>query len=96
MKTDYKAEEQVYICKAMMVLWVEAGFSQQEVISKALSVLTELYGFSPEQATDLITHYKNLGDSNKKERRRLRETVEFLRQGKAERTPRAGRFEQNP
>jgi hypothetical protein len=96
MKTDYKAEEQVYICKAMMVLWVEAGFFNQQVISKAISILKDLYGLSPEQATSLMSRYQDLGNRNKKERRRLRETVEYLRENLLERIPRAGKFEQKP
>ena len=37
--------------------------------------------------------YRNLGDSSKKERRKLRETVEYLREGIEEKTARVGRFQ---
>lgn len=93
MKTDHQAEEKVYICKAVMILWTEAGHSPQEVIVKGLQVMRDVYGLSPEAATELIAKYKTLGDSNKKERRKLRETIEYLREGIEEKTARVGRFQ---
>ena len=93
MKTDHQAEEKVYICKAVMILWTEAGHSQREVIVKGLQVMRDVYGLSPEAATELIAKYKTLGDGSKKERRKLRETVEYLREGIEEKTARAGRFQ---
>ena len=93
MKTDHQAEEKVYICKAVMILWTEAGHSPQEVIVKGLQVMRDVYGLSPEAATELIAKYKTLGDSNKRERRKLRATIEYLREGIEEKTARVGRFQ---
>ncbi len=93
MKTDHKAEEMVYTCKAVMILWTETGHSQTEVIVKGLQVMRDVYGLSPDEATELIAKYKGLGDSSKKERRKLRETVEYLREGMEEKTARVGRFQ---
>ncbi len=93
MKTDHRAEEKVYICKAVMILWTEEDHSPQEVIVKGLQMMRDVYGLSPQEATELMGKYRNLGDSSKKERRKLRETVEYLREGIEEKTARVGRFQ---